>query len=124
MSEVTKQTILAELKRSMDDAANRASIAIALVSSGPQSRDHLLDIALDQSQPFVTRRWALKVASGFRDETVFAFIRSKCLAGKSKGQLSRALGDDEESHAQMALYVTGEEILNTPDFFERFVAKT
>ncbi len=84
MNEVTRQQVLDDLKRSMDDAANRASIAIALVSLGPQSRDHLLDIALDKSQRFVTRRWALKVASGFRDETVFAFIRSKCLAAKVK----------------------------------------
>jgi len=108
----------------MDDAEQRASIAIALVGLGPACRDQLLNLALDGSLPFVTRRWALKVASGFRDETLFQFIRSKCLAGKSKGQLSRALGDDEESHSQMALFVTGEEILNTPDFFQRYVART
>ena len=123
MSEVTRKRVLDDLQKSMDDADQRANIVVAIVALGPASRDHLLDIALDKSLGFVTRRWALKVASGFRDETVFQFIRSKCLAGKSKGQLLSALGDDQESHSQMALFVTGEEILNTPDFFERFVAK-
>jgi hypothetical protein len=65
----------------------------------------------------------LRTASKFRDEVPFEFIRSKCIAGKSKGALSSALGDDEESHSQLGLFITGEEILNTPDFYERFVGK-
>jgi hypothetical protein len=123
--DVTRERVLGDVRKAMDeqDDLQRANICIALVGLGNPCREHLLGIALDKSLNFVTRRYALKIASGFRDETLFRFIRLNCLAGKNKGQLSRALGDDQESHAQMALFVTGEEILNTPDFFERYVAK-
>jgi len=122
---VKRERVLGDVQRAMDeqDVVQRANICQTLVGLGPACREHLLDIVLDKSLNFVTRRYALKIASGFRDETSFRFIRSNCIAGKNKGQLSRALGDDEESHAQMALFVTGEEILNTPDFFQRYVAK-
>lgn len=105
------------------DDARRANICIALVELGVDCRKYLFEIVLDKSRDFQTRRYALKVASAFRDKVLESFIRSNCLAGKTRGQLLRALGDDQESHAQIALFVTGEEILSTPDFFQKYVAK-
>jgi hypothetical protein len=118
---VTRKRVLDDLQKSMDDTRERANICLALIDLGTPCRDRLLDITLDKSLDFVLRRWALKVASGFRDDTVRQFIRTRCLEGKSREQLLRTLGDDQESHSQMALFVTGEEILHTPDFFERYV---
>ena len=121
---VTRKQVLDGLKNAINarDEARRTNQR-ALVDLGIGIREHLLDIALDKSLDHITRRHALRTASKFRDEVLFEFIRSKCLAGKSKGALSRDLGDDEESHSQLGLFIAGEEILNTPDFYERFVSK-
>jgi len=120
---ITRKQVLDGLKSTISarDEARRTNQK-ALVDLGIGIREHLLDIALDESLDHITRRHALRTASKFRDEVLFEFIRSRCLAGKSKEALSRALGDDEESHSQLGLFIAGEEILNTPNFYERFVA--
>ena len=124
MPTLSCKDVLASLRDAMDNENRRAQICIDLVGQGTPCRDYLLEIARDRSLDFYTRRFALRVVSGFRDGVVIQFIRTECLGNKSKAQLARERGTDQESHAQMALFVTGEEILNTPDFFERYVAKT
>ena len=125
ISSVSCDQVLSEVKKAMDekDEARQANICVALVRLGDGCLTRLMEIILDKSLDFYTRRFALKIASGFRGERLFEFVRSKCIAGQNKGDLSRAEGTDQESHAKMALFVTGEEILNTPDFFECYIAK-
>ncbi len=120
---VTRKQVLDALSSAIQarDEARR-DIQSALVGLGISIREHLLDIALDKSLDHITRRHALRTASKFRDEVLFDFIRSKCLAGKTKGGLLLAERDgEEESASQLCLFIAGEEILNTPDFYERFV---
>ena len=122
---VTRERVQEELTNAMaaKNDAQRANLCIALVGLGQPCRQHLMDIVLDKTLDHYTRRYALKIASGFRGGVLFKFIESNCITGKNKNELLRALGDDEESHSQLCLFVTGQEILSTPDFFERYVAR-
>ena len=117
--------VLNEVKKSMDeqDEKKRSNICVAIVKLEGNCLTCLTKIVLDKNQNFYTRRWALKIASGFRGEILYDFIRNYCLAGQSKAKLFSDHSGTEESEAKIALFVTGEEILNTKDFFERFMAK-
>jgi hypothetical protein len=117
--------VLNEVKKSMDeqDEKKRSDICVAILKLEGNCLTCLTKIVLDKNLNFYTRRWALKIASGFRGEQLYEFIKLNCLAGKTKGELLRARNGTEEIEAKIALFVTGEEILNTKDFFDRFMTK-
>jgi hypothetical protein len=117
--------VLNEVKKSMEeqDEKKRSKICVEIVKFEGNCLTCLLEIVKDKKLNFYTRRWALKIASGFRGEILYDFIRNYCLAGQSKSELFSDHSGTEESEAKIALFVAGEEILNTKDFFERFMAK-
>jgi hypothetical protein len=81
---------------------------------GVSCRDYLLEIVLDKSLDFYTRRFALRIASGLRDEALYQFIKANCIAGRSKGEVLREqtrTAHSDEANAQVALYISGCEIL-------------
>lgn len=119
------EDVLTEVKKAMDEQDNikRSNICVAIVALGGNCLTRLTEVALDKTLDFYTRRYALKIASGFRGEQLYEFIRRYCLAGKTKGEVLRAADGTDEGEARIALFVTGEEILNTPNFFKQYVAK-
>jgi hypothetical protein len=123
---ITRGQVLARLKAAMDesDESNRASICIELVHAGASCKRFIKEIILDESIDFYTRRFSLRVGSGFRDADFRNFIHSNLIAGKDKGALIRAYEAGGTDGSEIGLYNTSEEILETPDFFERYVAGT
>lgn len=119
--------VLNEVKKSMDvnDEKERSKICVEIIKLEGNCLSCLLDIVKDKNLNMYTRRWALKIASGFRGEQLSEFIKVFCLSGKTKSELLKSYYDvgDDESNTNLALYNTGEEILNTPDFFNRFMVK-
>jgi len=118
--------VLNEVKKSCDekDDKKRSNICVQIAKLQGNCLTCLIKIVQDKKLDMYYRRWALKIASGYKGEQLSEFIKLYCLAGKLKSELLRAyynLGD-EESNVNLALFVTGEEILNTKDFFERFMA--
>lgn len=120
--------ILKEVKKSIEteDDNERSRICISIVELNGNCLSCLLEIVKNNSLDFIIRRWALKIASGFRGEKLEEFIKQNCIAGKSKSDLMNAYNSfgDAESFAALALYNTGEEILDTKNFFELFISKT
>jgi hypothetical protein len=126
-SQMTLEYVLCELERVMDEYESnpeiRVATAIALAGGGISCSTHLKTIILDKSNSFYLRRFAMGVAAGCGDPGLNDFIRSNFIAGKNKAELLRIYNSGTEDGDDLGLYVAGEEILNTPDFFQRFMAK-
>jgi hypothetical protein len=129
---VTREQVLERVKAAMDekDDSRTKDICIEIVKGGASYERHIKDIILDKSVDFYTRRFALKIGAGFKDAgdrpcaDFREFILLHLIAGQNKAALIYAYenGEDPEG-ARVGLFVTGEEILNTPDFFERYVIR-
>jgi len=119
--------VLNEVKKSMDvqDEIKSAEICVAIIKLEGNCLKCLLEIIQDKKLDMYTRRKALWIASGYNGEQLSEFIKVYCLAGKTKSGVYKAyvnVGNDE-NYVNLALFNTGEEILNTPDFFQLYMAK-
>jgi hypothetical protein len=127
LSRVTREQILADIKKVMDekDEAARGAKCKAIVALGQPSLQCLKEIASDKSLDFYVRRVALTLLPGFTEPSVGTFIRASFIQGKDKARLYQRYisGDDQEGCDLYGLYVAAEEILSTPDYFQRYIAR-
>lgn len=122
---ISFEDVLAGLQRAIDekDEKRRAAICIELADYGTLCSSHIKTILTDKSKEMPLRRFAMGVGAGCHDPSYNAFIKSHFIDGINKSEMLRKYYAGNTDGSEVALNTASEEILNTPDYFERYVAK-